>query len=203
MLPRLVRITVGLLLGIAAWYAISPIYNQLVCRAAAPLFHSMHGSGATVTAAGRDALVTRPDAPQRISSVTIPLSDLTINFILLVVLFAANRHPFRDRNGGAFVLAAVVLFLFHVPALVAKIETFYVLQPEPWSELQYGGLRGDLWLFGSQFYQLIGMHAVAIAAWWLLRPAESGTAGSQRSVRRGRSGSLRSSFRRSGPSASR
>jgi hypothetical protein len=203
MLQRLVRIAAGLILGLAAWYVLTPVYNQLVCRAAAPLFSSMHGTGATLTASGRDALVTRPEAPLRISSVTIPLSDLTINFILLVVLFALNRHPFRDRNAGAFALAAGVVFVVHIPALIAKIETFYVLQPESWSQLEYGGLRGDLWLFASQFYQLIGMHAVAIAAWWLLRPREAGSAAGQRMVRqRDPSGTLRSPLRRPARAAS-
>src|ERR1051326_7509076 len=167
MLWSIVRLAVGLLIGIALWWTCGDAWNRALAVIAQPLMKlDSRIAAGDLVAVGHTIVVqpTRDTMPMA----TIPADQLTFNVILLVALFASNRAPFSDRNMKAFAIAFVIVLLLHPIGLFVSIESTYAMQQGAWSDQHYGENAQRLWVNGEVFYRLIGMFGVVFAAWWLV-----------------------------------
>ena len=119
--------------------------------------------------------VNRADFDPRSPRPTLAIRNLTINFVLLTMLFAASPRTFSDRNALGFAAASLALVPTHLFALVAKVMSIYALQLGPWSSMHYSSFEQNFWGGVSHAYTLVLIWGFAFAAWWFFRAIENGT----------------------------
>jgi hypothetical protein len=177
----------GFLAGLAIWWGLTPAWDVAMARAAQPLIRTFEDPAVTrLRPSGREIIIDRQDFPPRSAHPGLPADDLTFNFILLTTLFAANRRAWSTENVWRFLLAAAILYVIHVAAFIAAVESLYALQLGPWSLAHYGPLARNFWGGSSHFYRIIGIYASAFLLWWLLRPHDeaAAVAGPRRKTRK-------------------
>ncbi len=167
MLWRIVRLAVGLLIGIALWWACGDAWNRALAVIAQPLMKLDSRIAAGELVAVGHTIVVQPTR-DTMPMATIPADQLTFNVILLVALFASNRAPFSDRNMKAFAIAFVIVLLLHPIGLFLSIESTYANQQGTWSDQHYGDTAARIWINAEIFYRLIGMFGVVFGAWWIV-----------------------------------
>jgi hypothetical protein len=174
----LVKALAGFAAGLALWLAMAPHYPRMVARPATAIVRAIESPNATrLRPEGKLLVVDRTDFPTVSARPTIALHDLTFNVILLVALFAASAPMLSGRNVAGFIGALVVLYLTHVIAVVLGVEATYALRLGKWSEAHYGAFARNAWGAAEHFYRLVGMYAIAFAAWWAMRPPMKGATG--------------------------
>ena len=158
MLGKTVRFVLGFVAGTLVWWYGTPVYNDVLARAAEPLVrldprltHAMlDGAGRVITITG-------------VTEARIPADQLTYNIILFAALFATIRGSVRKRLFVALTLSVVVLFATHTLAVVATtIATYARHMTDRYSELQR-----DFWIAAEYVYRLAGMFGIAFACWWV------------------------------------
>jgi hypothetical protein len=167
------RLLVGFLVGLAFWFLFSSTYEKLVASAAELILRLAESPAVTrIDAPGREFIVHRSDFPPSSHLPGLPAPDLHFNFVLMVALFALNRHPFRGDGVRRFLLAMVCLFAVHVAAVVFQIERVYAMDLGAWSPAHYGAAARNFWAGGFHFYQIAGRFAAPFAIWWLIGRGE-------------------------------
>ena len=176
------RAVAGAIAGIVIWLALSPLYDRALATAATAIIRTFERPPVTRIrqTAPNVFAVDRADFDPRSPRPALALRNLTINFVLLALLFAAAPRPFADRNVLGFFLAALLLVPTHVLALVAKVMSIYALQLGPWSTMHYSSLEQNIWGGISHAYTLVLIWGFAFAAWWFFRSAETGAAAARR-----------------------
>jgi hypothetical protein len=170
--PVAVRGTIGFFLGLLLWWSLSSAYAQLLAAVSEPLIRVSERPAVTrLIPNGNELTIDRSDFPRSSPRPGLRLMDLTFNVILLTTLFAANRHPWRDRNMRGLMLAFLILFAVHVVAVIVNVESIYALRLGGWSSFHYGAVARNFWGAAAHFYTLVGSFGVSFALWWLLRPA--------------------------------
>jgi hypothetical protein len=119
---------------------------------------------------GREIVIDRTDFRRGSPRPALSGSLLTVNFILLAALFAANTNPLATRNVSGFLVAAMALVLVHIVALLINVQSIYALTLGAWSERHYGAFARNFWSASAHFYNLVGSFGIAFALWWVLRP---------------------------------
>lgn len=176
----------GLIAGIAVWAGLSQPYNRVLASATQPILRAFERPAVTRLQARDDLVVIdRADFQRQSGRPGLRPAELTVNFVLLAALFAANRKPLWTRNVARFSLAALCLTIPHILALIVNIEWIYAAHLGPWSERNYSSLERNVWGAGMQFYAIIGGFGSAFLLWWVFRPQESERTPAGRS-RRGR-----------------
>ena len=167
------RLAAGFLVGLALWFLFSKAYERAVAPAAETLVRLIESPAVTrLEAPGGEFLVNRTDFPPGSPHPGLPADDLHFNFVLLMALFALDRHPFRGRHLARLMLASVVLWTVHVLALVFQVESVYATNLGDWSAAHYGAVARNFWAGGFHFYQIAGRFAAPFAIWWILGRAE-------------------------------
>ena len=175
--PLLLRTAVGLLIGLAIWAGLGPIYHRVVIAIASVVFDiAEHPHMTDLHADGNDVIVNRLDFPKASPRPSISLGPLTYNIILLTGLFALAPRPHSDRNVLHFFEAAGVLVIVHVLALICQIESIYALNLGAWSSAHYGTFARNAWSGAAHFYDLFGTPAAAFALWLLFSDSALPTA---------------------------
>lgn len=166
----LLRTTVGLLIGLAVWAGLGPIYHRVVIAIAGAVLEVIeHPRMTDLHPDGNDVIVNRLDFPKSLGTrPSISLGPLTYNIILLTGLFAMAPRPLSDRNVLRFFEAALALAIVHVVALIVHIESIYALHLGAWSSSHYGEVARNAWGAAAHFYELFGIPAAAFALWFLL-----------------------------------
>ena len=167
------RLLVGFLLALAFWYLFSSTYERVVASAAELLLRLAESPAVTrIDAPGREFIVRRSDFPPSSHLPGLPAPDLHFNFVLLVALFALDRHPFRGDQARRFLLGLACLFAVHVAALIFQIQRVYAMDLGAWSPAHYGAAARNFWAGGFHFYQIAGRFAAPFAIWWLISRGE-------------------------------
>jgi hypothetical protein len=117
-------------------------------------------------------VIDRADFPSKSDRPALPADDLTFDVILLLTLAAATPGLSRDGAMKGLAISLAVLFVLHVAALVAAVESFYATKLGAWSAAAYGPVARNFWGTASHFWRLAGCFAAPFVLWWLLiRPA--------------------------------
>ena len=111
-------------------------------------------------------MVDRADFPSSSDRPALPADDLTFDVILLLTLAATTKGLFRDRAMKGVVISFLALFVLHVAALVAAVESFYATQLGAWSAATYGAFARNAWATASHFWRLAGCFAAPFVLWW-------------------------------------
>jgi hypothetical protein len=168
------RLLVGFLLGLAFWYLFSSTYERAVASAAELLLRLVESPAVTrIDAPGREFIVRRSDFPPSSRLPGLPAPDLHFNFVLLVALFALDRHPLRGDRLWRLLLGMACLFAVHVAALIFQVQRVYAMDLGAWSPAHYGAAARNFWAGGFHFYQIAGRFAAPFAIWWLFRRSEA------------------------------
>jgi hypothetical protein len=173
-LPRIdwrvaLRALLGFLVGLAVWAMLSPLYNRAVIAGAEWSLHAFEKPNVTVLRASENyAVVDRTDFDRRSTQrPSVPVHDLTFNFILLTALFAIVR--LSDRHVLGFFAACAILYLTHILGLVTEVMSIYTQKLGMWSQVNYSDTSRNLWSLSNHFYRLVLMYAIAFALWWIFR----------------------------------
>jgi hypothetical protein len=171
------RLAAGFLLGIGFWFAFSAPYERAVAAAAQTVTRLFERPAITAVGA-RDGefRVDRADFPPESPRPGLPAADLHFDFVLLAALFALTPRPLEGANLARFCAAGAILFLVHIAALCAQIQSLYATSLGPWSEAHYGPLARNLWAGAFHFWQIAARFAVPFALWWGLGRFEIGPA---------------------------
>jgi hypothetical protein len=168
------KAVIGFLLGLLIWGELTPSYNIAIASGAQGLMRTFERPAVTrLHPNGSEIIVERDDFPPRSKRPGLPADDLTFNIVLLCALFAANPTTFSTSNVVRFGLALLILFLVHIVAFIAKVESLYALELGPWSAAHYGPIARNFWSGSSHFYRIVGVYAAAFLTWWMLRPSPS------------------------------
>jgi hypothetical protein len=162
-----VRALVGLLLGLGTWWALREPYNRMLVGISAPLLRIFEPETRLI-ASGDEITIDRSDFGRGSPRPALATSQLTINFILLTALFAANRKPLSNRNVAGFSIASIVLIACHVVAIILNVESIFALRLGPWSAAHYGPFARNFWSASAHFDTLVGSFGEAIILWWIL-----------------------------------
>ena len=177
----------GFVVGVAIWALLSPTYDRFVARGAEFTIRAFENPKVTSLRPSTTPnyfTVDRSDFDPRSQRPSIPIRDLTFNFILLLALFAASRRPFSDRNIGGFLIAAGILALTHVGGTIIEVMSIYALKLGLWSDVHYSSFERNLWGVANHFYRLVLMYAIAFSLWWIFRGADTQPAPSARRKKR-------------------
>lgn len=172
-----VRLLLGFVFGLAAWFLFRDAYERAVAPAAE--FLTRLGERPAVTrleAPGREFLVNRTDFPPGSPHPGLPAPDLHFNFVLLIAFFALHPRPFRGERVVRLLLALVCLYLVHVVFLVFQVQSVYATSLGAWSAAHYGPVARNFWAAGFHFYQIAGRFAAPFAIWWLFGRPDPATA---------------------------
>jgi len=175
LLATIARTILGLLLGLALWWGLNEPYNRFLAAVTEPLLRVAEPATRLIPVDG-EMTIDRTDFGSGSPRPALATSQLTVNFILLVALFAMNRKPLSTANVSAFLLASCILVVVHIAAIITNVESIYALRLGPWSERHYGAFARNFWGAAAHFYTLVGSFAAAFALWWVLsrrpRPAD-------------------------------
>ncbi|HXI13163.1 MAG TPA: hypothetical protein VNM92_11065 [Thermoanaerobaculia bacterium] len=161
----------GFAIGFALWWGATPQYNELVRRGAEPIVRLFEVTPATtLRLKGREVLIVKADLPRGTKRPGIPLYDLTFNVVLLMVLFAADRATFSNRNVVVFPLALLLLYCGHVFGLIAWINHILATDVAQGRVAEFSAFSRAFWYKAIYFYRTVGGLALAVGIWWLLRP---------------------------------
>lgn len=161
----------GFLLGLVLWAGLSSPYASLLASLSEPLIRIFERPQVTrLIAKGTELTIDRTDFPRASPRPGLRLMDLTSNVILLMTLFAANRHAVSDRNIAGFVLAILALIVVHVAAVILNVQSIYALRLGAWSARNYGPVARNFWGASAHFYSLTGMFGAGFVLWWFFRP---------------------------------
>lgn len=170
----LLRALLGFGLGLAIWWGLTPAYTPAVTSVTNLAVRLTERPSVTRLASkDRDVIVNRTDFARKSGRPQIPLHDLTFNIILLTTLFALEPKLFSNRNVLGFLLALGILFVTHVLALLVSVKAIYALKLGPWSLANYGDFARNFYGAVEHFYRLVGMYAIAVAAWWVGRDSRT------------------------------
>lgn len=161
----------GIAAGFVLWVAFSPVYDRLLARTAMAAIRAFERPPVTRLreVAPSSFAVDRSDFDPRSTRPVLAIRNLTVNFILLTMLFALDRRPFSDRNVAGFVLAGVVLFVTHVFGVISNVISIYALQLGLWSRVHYSAFERNFWGAATHAYGLVLMYGFAVGAWWMFR----------------------------------
>lgn len=177
MASRLANGALGFLGGLLLWWALGAPYTSALGEMAEPLIRLAERPPVTrLVAEGTELTINRSDFDRRSGRPGLAVADLTANIILLTTLFAASRHPLRDRNIKRFCLAAISMVPVHIAAVVANVESIYALRLGPWSAAHYGVVARNFWGAAAHFYTIVGAFGAAFVLWWLFLPSAEGEA---------------------------
>jgi hypothetical protein len=162
-----VRLAAGFALGLAFWFAFSAPYERAVA-AAARVATRLFESPAVTSIEARDGefRLDRSDFPPDSPRPGLPAADLHFDFVLLAALFALTPRPLEGANLARFAAAAAILFVVHVAALCAQVQSLYATSLGPWSEAHYGAAARNLWAGAFHFWQVAGRFAAPFVLWW-------------------------------------
>jgi len=183
----LARAAAAFALSLGFWVAFARPYEDLLALAAERVLRATESPSVTrLEAREGEILVNRADFPPAAPRPGLPAADLHFNFVLLVALFALDRHPLRPERVAALLAAAVLLFLVHVAALVVQVRSVYAASLGGWSAARYGSFWRQLWTGAFHFYQIAGRFAAPFAIWWPFRTGrdEEGSPARSRTRRR-------------------
>lgn len=167
------RAAAGLLVGLAVWSAFEGPYNRVLAGLAEPLLHATERPNATrLRATGSTMTIDRTDFRRGSARPALVASQLTVNFMFLMALFATNRRSMETQNVVRLGAAAVLLLVVHVLAVFVNVHAIYALQLGPWSGRHYGVVARNAWSAAAHFYTLVGSFGAAFILWWLLSPEE-------------------------------
>jgi hypothetical protein len=164
---RLVKVAIGIAIGLAFWHFVVPGYAFMAKHVAGIAAPSMFGHGWQVGGPGEDANLYRANGG---IAATVFMRYVTTNVITLLVLFALSAEPFSPRNLLGCVAGIVCLIPVHAAAILVIAKSIV--------------LPGTLWGNAAQAYSIFGSHAFAFALWWLLRPGESAASATGKPARR-------------------
>jgi len=159
-LLRALRFIAGAVAGFLFWWFATPIYNQAIAFAAAPILQidkrlcgpRLQGEGRNIFVSPR--LCVAPTA-------NVPADELTYNIILLAALFAMRGRLLP------FVASCFVVMLTHVLSLATTIESAYATRTASWGDQHFSPIEQDLWVGTEYFWRLAGMFAIVFACWWI------------------------------------
>ena len=167
------RLLIGFLVALSAWFLFAPAYERAVAPAAEFLIRLGERPGVTrLEAPGGEFLVNRADFPPGAPRPGLPAPDLHFNFVLLVAFFALFPRPWRGDRVARLLLALFSLYLIHVVSLVFQVQSVYATNLGAWSAAHYGAMARNFWAAGFHFYQIAGRFAAPFALWWLFGRTE-------------------------------
>ena len=144
-------------------------------------------------------MIDRADFPSTSDRPSLPADDLTFDVILFLTLSASTRGVLRDRAVRGVALGLLLLFGFHVVALVANVESLYATQLGEWSAAHYGAFMRNLWAAAAHFWRFVGCYAAAFLLWFLfVRPTASPAPSGRSSSRAASAGGPSRASRRRG-----
>ena len=163
------RVLAGFLVGLALWWAATPAYDRVLAGAAEAAIRVFERPRATrLYADARRLVVDRADFPSTSDRPSLPADDLTFDVILLFALAATTPGLFKDRAMKGLALSCGVLFVLHVLAVVANVETFYATRLGDWSTANYGAFSRNFWATAAHFWRFVGCYAAPFLLWWFL-----------------------------------
>ncbi|HEX5855556.1 MAG TPA: hypothetical protein VFZ57_08045 [Thermoanaerobaculia bacterium] len=185
----------GFAAGLAFWWGATPAYNRALAEFAEGAIRAFERPRATrLYAEDRRIVIDRADFPSTSGRPSLPADDLTFDVILFFALAATVPGLARDRALRGVVVSLLVLFLLHVLAVVANVESLYATHLGEWSAARYGAFVRNLWATAAHFWRFVGCYAAAFLLWWFLvrSPASAlaDASGSRRFSRR-RKGKVR------------
>jgi hypothetical protein len=175
-LPRLawqtaLKALAGFLAGLIVYTFLSGAYGAMVAKLTEAAIHIGERPDVTrLVPEGDYVSIDRRDFDPRSKRPSVPVSDLTFNFLILTALFAADARTFSDRNIAGFAIACVAIIPFHAFALLTEVMTIYTAKLGPWSMNHYGPTSRMFWSVANHAYRLVLMYAIAFGLWWGLRP---------------------------------
>ncbi len=169
MIATAARSILGLLLGLAFWWAFSEPYNRFLAVVTEPLIRVAEPATRLIPVES-EMTIDRTDFRRGSPRPGLATADLTVNFILLAALFAMNRKPLSTPNVSAFLLASCILVIVHIAAIITNVESIYALRLGSWSQRHYGAFARNFWGAAAHFYTLLGSFGSAFVLWWILGP---------------------------------
>jgi hypothetical protein len=178
----LARILTGFVLGVALWFGFRELYERTLAASAQAVLSAFERPRiTTLTAVKGEILVDRTDFPRDSPRPGLPADDIHFNAVILAALFALQPGFFRGESLMRLLAALALLFLVHVAAVVAQVESVYATRLGEWSAVHYGPVARNLWAGGFHFYLVAGRFAAPFVLWWLLAVRDlSGSRGSGR-----------------------
>lgn len=171
MLLRVCRFLAGLALGVAIWWAATPLYNRVLAPVSQILLHADRRLADLVLVPQERGIFVTSSTPM--PTANIPADQLTYNVILLLALFASNERSWSLANLRGLAIALAIVFLSHCVSLVISVESTYALRQGAWSEAHYGNTAANFWLMSELVFRIVGMFGVVFAAWWGLSHSKS------------------------------
>jgi hypothetical protein len=158
--------------GFAFWWALSEPYTRFLGAVAEPVLRIAERPAVTrLHPAGSKLTIDRSDFRKGSARPALAVPVLTVNFILLMALFASNARSHETGNVQRFLTAALALMPVHVLAILLNIQSIYATKLGAWSQRHYGTLARNFWTAAAHAYVMVGASGVAFLLWWLLKPA--------------------------------
>lgn len=162
------RFAAGMLAGTLVWWYLTPPYNEVISRLAAPVLRmDARLEGLTPVGAGNHIRLESRSGSFPASN--LPASELTWNVILLSGLVATVRRLSGRRRLGRAGLAFAALCATHVLTFVVASEALFATVHELWSPGHYRRWEAEVWLLVSVFLRLVGMLAFPFLGWLYVR----------------------------------
>jgi hypothetical protein len=186
--------------GLALWWGATPAYNRVLAGVAEGAIRVFERPRATrLYAENRRIVIDRADFPSTSDRPSLPADDLTFDVILFLALAATAPGLLRDRAMRGVGAGLLVLFVLHVLALVANVESLYATRLGDWSAAHYGALSRNVFTTCAHFWRFVGCYAAAFLLWWfLVRPTASPRTSGRSSSRSASAGGPSRASRRRG-----
>ena len=166
---RALNVLAGVILGLAYWAFVAPLYAPLTARLASYAVPALFGRGFQLIG-GKDAILYTPAG---LIAARVFMRWITTNVITLIALFAWARRPLAFSNIVRCLVALACLIPIHAIAILVVAKSFVASSQ-------------TLWGNAAQAYTIFGAHAVSFALWSLFRPAEDEAAPAPKRRRRKR-----------------
>jgi len=162
----LLRLPVALLVALALWLALRPVFDTAVAGLAGTLIRAFEYPRVTrLVVEDHRAQVRRSDFRTDSQIPALALTDITFNTIVLLALYLALPRPFSRRQLERLFMGACVLYLTQALNLVFHVKTLYALGLGEWSQQHYSDLARNVFGFLRYFTDLPGRFSFPFLIW--------------------------------------
>jgi len=162
----LLRLPVALLVSLALWLALRPVFDTAVAGLAGTLIRAFEYPRVTrLVVEDHRAQVRRSDFRTDSQIPTVALTDITFNTIVLLALYLALPRPLSRRQLERLFMGACVLYLTQALNLVFHVKTLYALDLGEWSQQHYSDLARNVFGFLRYFTDLPGRFSFPFLIW--------------------------------------
>lgn len=157
---------ITLMIGMASWAIVRPVYDSAVAGLAQVFIRSFEYPKVTrLEVQDHHARVFRSDFRSNSKILSIPLTEVHFNLIVLLALYLALPRPWSKEHLEKLFMGVSILYLSQTINLLLHVKCLYAIGLGDWSLQNYSDFSRNFYGFWRYFTDLPGRFSFPFVIW--------------------------------------